>query len=118
MTDTAERIAKLAERLDPPFEQRPYLNSPEAEAYLAWAKRYNRFNASLAIATPGARLGALVDLFDFALAPRMYRYRIETHEDGRAAAFIWQAGSAPPTWAEKHPTAAAALLAAMEEVEI
>lgn len=125
MHNEAERLRVLAETLDPPFEQRPYSNSPEAEAYLAWIKRYKQFNAALAIATPGALLGAAVDLFNFALAPKGWRLHLHQRPfDDEWHATIetpQQAPFAPADWrtiSRCRPTPAAALIAAMEEVEI
>lgn len=118
MTDTAERIVKLAERFDP----MPSIYSGK------WGKWYDRrapITSALAIATPGALLGAAVDLFDFALAGK--GWEVEAIRFSKAIRFSigvgkWEATVINhrlddwPRVSGTGPTAAAALLAAMEEI--
>ena len=69
MHNEAERLRVLAEKLDPPCEQKTDFEDPATNAYFAWGKRYTRFNTAINIATPGALLGAAVDLLVHALGP-------------------------------------------------
>lgn len=64
MTDLPDRIRRMAERVDP---------EPPASDHVAWDDwlvRWNKRVQLLAIATPGALHGAVVDLFERGFAPK------------------------------------------------
>lgn len=106
MTDTAERIGKLAERFDPepPRSMRPDRENPPE--WLAWWRRDGQRNTFLAIATPGALLGALMDLLRHARSDELP----DMMDDAVREAARLHNGS------DYIEQLTAALLAAMEEV--
>jgi hypothetical protein len=117
MTDLPDRIRRMAERVDtePPAR--------DLEAALHWDARCDDRGDLLKVATPGALLGALVDLFDFALAGKGWRLHLHQRpfddEWHVALDTPQQAPFAPQDWrmiSRTGPTAAAALLAAMEDL--
>ena len=103
-----ERIRALADRLDPP----PVSNDLE-QAFIGHTQRYVARRDLLAIATPGARLGALVDLFDHALANE-WSWSLYDIVGKWESVRLWNGGTGRDILTNG-PTPAAALLAAMEQ---
>ncbi len=116
MTDTAERIRVGKGILALALVLLP-IPASSAEPQL-WVERtafHAKLNDLVEIGTDGALLGAAVDLFDFALAGKGWRFVLAFSEDGTE----WCAGlfmNGKKTNVCTGPTAAAALLAAMEDL--
>lgn len=128
MHNEAERLRVLAEKLDPEPPLPDFFNHRvDRKAWDEWnVRRIQRHDVSF-IATPGALLGAAVDLFDFALAPKGWGRRL-TYYTAKDAETIYEAeliNWSLQEWPEDKERAickidyvsdAAALIAAMEEI--
>lgn len=120
----AERIRVLAEKWYPSPPAHPPTEA-NSSAWGDWHRWWSNFERLLNIGTDGALLGAAVDLFDFALAPKGWHRSNSYHTscDGEAiyvATLKRHEGEPedPPHTIRStgYVSDAAALIAAMEEV--